>query len=317
MKKIIYLLSIVLFAAGCYYDIDVYHDPDFKPHLAAFSYIEAGQPFNVFVSKSDYPGEVDSNDIITNAQVEVNTGDGQVLYPDSASKGYYYFSAIGDQDLKITVKAGDMETSSEVVFPPVVDLPVITSIAYDVSWSLQMNNVYSLWYSIKLNVKIADDAQQENTYGVYLFANVPEFYFDTVNYVYTDSIIGYHKQDIWISGDGFSDNNYAYVDIPGRANQVCAFNDAILNGQEITVNIDYSAYKQVQGQPETDTVYCVFFSLSPDLYTYTKSLERYYETSDNPFAEPVDIYSNFSQGIGIAATYRVIDTIPVILDLQQ
>ena len=318
MKKIAYFILIMFFAAGCYYDIDVNHDPNFKPHLSVFSYIQAGKPFYVFVSKSDYPGEVDSNDILTNAQVEVLTQTGETMLPDSSENGYYYFSPVNDEKFRISVKALDMESHADVSFPPVVPLPEISVNPYNINFVSDTNNVYYLDYELKITFKLDDDPGQDNAYGAYFYTHEAVFYYDTVTNVQTDSILWYFKTALYLYGDEMTNSNYSYVDLgDGLSYNNLIFADGVLNGKTITLNLDAYNSKQVKGQPATDTVFCVYYSFPMELYKYAKSLERYSETRNNPFVEPVDIYSNFSQGIGLAAAYRVIDTIPVIVNLQQ
>ena len=48
------------------------------------------------------------------------------------------------------------------------------------------------------------------------------------------------------------------------------------------------------------------FSLSRDSYLYWISLYKYYDSNGNPFAEPVQVYSNVSSGMGILGAANVV-----------
>ena len=46
-------------------------------------------------------------------------------------------------------------------------------------------------------------------------------------------------------------------------------------------------------------------NISQDYYYYRRSLELYNQSSDNPFAQPVQVYSNIENGFGIFAGAQV------------
>jgi hypothetical protein len=85
-------------------------------------------------------------------------------------------------------------------------------------------------------------------------------------------------------------------------NEGVLFSDVLFNGKtnEITFNlrigdIYYSTYVN------SITLYFNFFSITKDYYLYLSSKYKYINTEHNVFAEPVPVYSNITNGIGILA----------------
>jgi len=87
------------------------------------------------------------------------------------------------------------------------------------------------------------------------------------------------------------------------------WNDKYSDGKEVEIRfVFYSMYPQFdEGLRETDTVYFRFSfqSVNQDYYTYLKSIGQYLESGggEDPFSEPVVIYSNVKNGYGIFAGY--------------
>lgn len=51
--------------------------------------------------------------------------------------------------------------------------------------------------------------------------------------------------------------------------------------------------------------------INKDYYKYIKSLNTYENANDNPFAEPVNLYTNVSNGFGLFTTYaKAVDSLP-------
>jgi hypothetical protein len=75
------------------------------------------------------------------------------------------------------------------------------------------------------------------------------------------------------------------------------FNDNLFNGKSRQIRIEFSR-GIATGTPR---FLSIAESLSSDLYSYELSVSRFEASKDNPFAEPVFIYSNIRGGLGIWA----------------
>lgn len=93
------------------------------------------------------------------------------------------------------------------------------------------------------------------------------------------------------------------------------FSDAGGNGQRINLSSDvYMRYRGSYGPggtyPEPGYIEVIVSSITPDTYRFYQSLQRYYDTDGNPFAEPAPLVSNVRPGYGLFGgatdvTYRI------------
>ncbi|WP_375416484.1 DUF4249 domain-containing protein [uncultured Hymenobacter sp.] len=96
--------------------------------------------------------------------------------------------------------------------------------------------------------------------------------------------------------------------------QLFPFADDGLNGQRLTLATDarfYLAYS-VQGSvpPEPGYIEVTVSSITAEAYQFYLSRRRYYDSNDNPFAEPAPLASNVRAGYGLFGgatdvTYRI------------
>jgi len=88
------------------------------------------------------------------------------------------------------------------------------------------------------------------------------------------------------------------------------WSDKYTDGKDVEIRfVFFSSYKYDKSLPaETDIIRFTFFfqSINHDYYTYLKSLNMYYESggSEDPFSEPVVIFSNIENGYGIFSSYN-------------
>ncbi len=72
------------------------------------------------------------------------------------------------------------------------------------------------------------------------------------------------------------------------------FDDTNFNGKEYTLRV------QFQGERPADFILVNWRTLSEDQYLYSRSVRSFYNAQDSgPFGEPVSIYSNIENGLGI------------------
>ena len=89
------------------------------------------------------------------------------------------------------------------------------------------------------------------------------------------------------------------------------FNDILFNGQTKSLEIslpNWDNYGNEAGYIWSDRNIGLRFylhNISQDYYYYRRSLELYEQTSNNPFAQPVQVFSNIQNGFGIFAGTQV------------
>jgi hypothetical protein len=79
------------------------------------------------------------------------------------------------------------------------------------------------------------------------------------------------------------------------------FDDSTFDGQ--TKNLNLSLYPISESNAK-DRIFITWRNISKDYFRFTKTYKAFDEQEDNPFATPVQIFSNFENGHGIFSAYR-------------
>ena len=80
--------------------------------------------------------------------------------------------------------------------------------------------------------------------------------------------------------------------------------DISFNGEDKVLELLLERF-YIQNEPDVaDRIYVSWRTVSEDHYLYTKSFEQHLESADNPFASPVQVYSNVENGLGIFTIYN-------------
>ena len=131
-------------------------------------------------------------------------------------------------------------------------------------------------------ITIEDDANQENFYGIRAYT-IDTFYTD-----FDSSYFDLYRTYLSLnSSDPIIDDNSDW-------NQPL-FKDNILNGQSIELVFNSSFYNY---EPSIK-VYWELMTYSKSAYLYKTSYNNYVNVRNNPFAEPVQVYSNVVNGYGV------------------
>ncbi|WP_022824209.1 DUF4249 domain-containing protein [Hymenobacter norwichensis] len=152
----------------------------------------------------------------------------------------------------------------------------------------------------RLTCSILDNAATIDYYMVY--ARVLDRngqYWGTVQYDYNSPSNG-NNSDISLNRYQLSEarslyNQYPFSDVGGNGQRLIFSNDVYLDGSRTT---------------EPAFIEVTVSSLTPDTYRFYQSLQRYYDTDGNPFAEPAPLFTNVRPGYGLFGgatdvTYRI------------
>ena len=157
--------------------------------------------------------------------------------------------------------------------------PVPIAIAsYHVNTSVRSESAIKGDLSIKLEIQ--DPPGETNYYQIHLFA-----LFST----------GREEGSFWTKDPSIiADNNEAAF-----FGTAPFFTDALFDGQthEIELSSNYNV-------TEDTRLFLQVLDISETYYEYVKSAKLHEFTQDNPFAEPVSVYSNVEDGYGIFAGYN-------------
>ena len=138
--------------------------------------------------------------------------------------------------------------------------------------------------------------KDNNFYVVELYQLYIDYYWDEQTMEYTDSIIGIYKYSVNFnttqSSEAISDY-YNFNRIWGYT-----FSDELFNG-----NI-YNYTLEVEWNTQSGNIlFANLYSIDRSLYLLNQSLRKYNQNFGNPFAQPVNVYSNIENGYGIFSSY--------------
>jgi len=263
----------------------------------------------VYISKSLIPTDTINFKDIPNAETELfrNGEFAGVLnnYVESnRNPGLGYFTnpeiAINANDsLEITVSHKKFKTVFAKTFIP--EKPVVNTSILSYT-ATEITNPYFMGYDFNATIKmtIIDDLLKEKFYSVKMF-----YYADKLPYpVETDTL---YSDLIHFSING--DNVFKTY----KFNEGYLFSNQYFSGNstDFILNIDNTLYLK---QSDTAKIYIEIKSISKDFYLYQKSLKEYYNSINNPFSEPAEVYGNINFGYGIFAGYNsVTDTFTIVI----
>lgn len=157
-----------------------------------------------------------------------------------------------------------------------VDIAIIDSSFYN-------DGYYSYGFmEVDFMITINDDVSQQDFYGIRAY---------TIDTFYTGSDSSYY--DIYRNYMSLNSSD-PIIDDNSDWNQPM-FKDNIFNGQSIELVFNSSFYNY---EPSIN-VYLELMTFSKAAYLYKTSYNNYVNVRNNPFAEPVQVYSNVTNGYGI------------------
>ncbi|MDR2968661.1 MAG: DUF4249 domain-containing protein [Tannerellaceae bacterium] len=338
-KKSLYLLGIALYSvlfSGCEWTVDM-EEMRPAPRLVLNSVVRTGEPVTARVSRTWFFTEENPNVVIPDAEVSLHIN-GQYVETlawtegdkEKNEQGYYqaaYTPKAGDRIALTAAREGYVTVSAEVVVP--VFAPVfkvedrITGILYDGDIRFNAER--------QLRVTFKDNPGEKN---YYMFFCEIEYYAkdstDNMALMGWDYLNASYEDEPLFSGQKNGlEEIVGYDRVSGRYGRV--FTDEQINGKEYTLRLpninsafemDY-IYNGVEGDyghlpnhlPNDiliDTIispirhYRVSLqTISESYYRYMKALIEMEDTSlhgdliDVGLAEPISIYSNINNGLGI------------------
>ena len=141
-----------------------------------------------------------------------------------------------------------------------------------------------------IQVSFQDQANVNNYYGIELEVSTYSRYYNSSTGLY-DTVLDYTDNAYITSIDPIVDNGGA-----DSYTQVLTFKDNLFQGQQKSLTFNYTNYSNPDQFFKRKIK---LLSYSESTYNYSKSIEAYRNTEGNPFAEPVQVFSNVEGGFGI------------------
>tara|TARA_Y100000385_G_scaffold189553_1_gene195829 strand:- start:69 stop:941 length:873 start_codon:yes stop_codon:yes gene_type:complete len=237
--------------------------------------------FQVHLSRSLSVIDAGNLSSISNAIVAVYDDSGilvETLIEDSM--GYYNGSQLPEENVNYTIVA---EALNYADVNAACAIPMLTAI--------------SEWDTLTINSS-PNAAQNETEFQV-SFAFTDE---EQVNNFYMISVLA--VQTSW--GQNYSYPLYIETSDPkfgsdyaDKSYEKLLFSDLLFDGETTTFNITLNDM--------SDMSYLILnlYSCSEEYYLYNKSYQTAVDTEGNPFAQPVQVYSNINNGHGVFGGFQV------------
>ncbi len=278
-NSLIYTVSAVmlLLFSNCEKYIDFEGDVE-DPKLVVNSLINPDSTYAVHLSRS--LSVIDQAELsgVNNGQVTIYDENGAIVeILQHSSDGYYNGTGTPVSGSEYTIVA----TAPDYTDVEATDrIPNLTTID---TWDTATIDLGIDGRELEFKFQIQDEPNVENYYVLKIYsADVigSSIYYYNEYFHSTDPMLGLEDGESWV--------------------EEAAFTDLLFDGnnQEFTVRLEdiapFSSFMEVR-----------LYSCSKDYYQYRRSYSQYKETSGNPFAQPVQVFSNVANGLGIFAGYQL------------
>jgi hypothetical protein len=206
-----------------------------------------------------------------------------------------------DQNYRYTVQMDGYNTIEASIHIP--EKPEVTSLDTSVFWDQSSAN-----YKIKVNIDFIDNPENKDYYSVEVLHAVKVKLVDEFD---KEKIIAseLHKERLHITSLApyielvRAKSDYFYSDIQNnRSGDKFYFSDTYLqNGQKNTLIFNINTELFTEGWFDIEHFIVRFSAVDKHIYEYALSKSRNRKASKNPFVEPVTIYSNVTDGIGLVS----------------
>ena len=279
MKKMIISFAALLLFLACEKEIELKQE-EVDPRIVVNSIFTQDDFIWMHLSESRdvlYEGELP---IIENAIPKLLDADGNVIGEFTYDwSGLYYCSTVllePGTTYGIRVEAEGLKTvSASSIFPSNITAAVDTMAALD--------------DQLDVTVNFADNASQSNFYGISMT------YYGTYIDEIGDTVIYQNKRfetnEFYVANGNSGINGEKY-------SREFLFSDDSFNGQ----SVNFTGTVDRLNEDEPAGYYLIKLkNLSEDLFKYDLSYKKYKDSQGNPFAEPVQVHSNITDGLGIFA----------------
>ena len=293
-RLVFFLFLAVITACETVVDIDIPIDP---PSLVINSTLIDDEYIKVHISQSQHILDEERYKTVTGATVEIyENGDLLTTLPDSLEG--HYISAThkptrgNTYEVRVT-KAGFETASARVLLP--LDTVDIISIKMD---TIQENSNGYIQDYLAFNVEIKDNKDYNNYYSISIYKRLFSYSYD---FSVTPPLV-IDSAYMFIKLPDLRSNDPSLEEHQSNGSSIL-FNDELFNGK--TFQMEVLAYIWFDPYYEGDVTYFVSVkNTSESYYLYTLSTKLQTFAGENPFAQPVMVYSNIENGFGIFGAYN-------------
>lgn len=293
-KKYIYIfIAVIPLIISCekIIDIDI---PDADRKIVLNGLINPDSLIEVNISRSMSILEDNKFVFLENASV--------TLFEDDTERGTLQYIGSGDYKLLDFHPASGLSYRLEVESPDLKSVSAIAELPIPITiGEIDTASIEDSWGNSSLKISFSiQDPPEENFYALALFATRRSFDYD--KFELADSMVTSQVYfDLLASGQGgvqdllVEDNATVYF------NEKVFIADHLFNGTDF--NLDLSVGKYFFMEADTVWIDVNVEHVSKSYYLYAASINKYNRTHGNPFSEPVSVYTNVENGLGIFTGY--------------
>ncbi len=277
MKRLVYLI-FPLALVSCEKEIPLNAEVT-DPKLVLNCGFEEGEPWEVHVSQS--LSVIDNGNLsgVDGATVNILDNNGTLLETlNDDGNGYYSSTSLvgaSGTGYKLTVsKSGFTSIESSDIVP---SIPVI-NYKDTVSGTYLGEDVFEITFDIN------DPAGSNDHYLIQAIGYEDDGFGNTNEY------------QLWFNVNAPEFENTS----PEEYNQIAFLKDGQFNGSNYEITIRADGWV---AESNLDSISVYVSSCTEAAYNYAWSYDRYQSTSGDPFSQPVQVYSNVTNGFGIFAGY--------------
>jgi hypothetical protein len=282
LQYVAIIAVLALFSCEKIIDINI---PDKKRKIVVNGLISTNKKVSVNLSKS--LSVLENDELIPFAAGDVNLFNGNTLIGklQEDSAGYYSlpgFNPLVGQIYRLTASGNGLSPiEASATMPELVSVTSVDTATLMDEWGNS---------ELRLKVKFKDPADVHNIYGIGIDVTYKEFDYSTM--MFTGRKLSHSA---YLSGNSDQFLTDESTNFEGKL----YFEDLLFNGLSKSVEFgvyDYAFY-------ESDTVWLdvKMEQIDPSFYLYVRSCNAYSEAGGNPFAEPVQVFTNVKGGYGIFA----------------
>ncbi|MBT8399142.1 MAG: DUF4249 domain-containing protein [Rhodothermia bacterium] len=284
---------------GCETVVDV-TPPRFEQQLVAHGLFSQDSVWVVRVSKSVAFTSPEKPGFVEDATVQIFRGDELIAEPARVDTGTYATTGVLPQEgvayrMKVSAPGlGSVEGSDVLPQPPaVLDVRETVSREPDEASRLRRTTV---------EIVVDDPSGTDNYYGLLLVqARVSVDRMTGAVTPLPPSIFPFESDNL-----AFGESDFAFIDTEKTLYREAFFTDGLFDGTQYTFDLDI-VYEDPD--PSASVVIHRAFavavlSLSEDFFTYWKTAGDQAFSNENPFAEPLRVYSNISGGLGVFGAFQ-------------
>jgi len=156
---------------------------------------------------------------------------------------------------------------------------------------------------VVVEIQISDPIGQENYYALQIFGT--QKYYDRKQDVFVDSLVRryYHPKKLNGKSDEFLDVFFLDVNQDVRLDHKLFFSDQMFDGKDFLMKFEFTQNYRTH-MPDSILLHVGLQQIDKSYYKYAVSEQKYRNSLNNPFAEPVQVYSNVKEGYGIFTSFN-------------